>query len=524
MYYGYFSIIHNILFASYIFGSQYNINLITPMKTSLSQFFENYKNIKLDQKQKDKIYNQFLSKIDTNFSDNQIHSNNLTSRLNNIHSYLKNHLFGYRVALVMLLIVFVMFSTNIKDFILDNYIWYNTVYADSIGQVINVDGKYAIVVDDISYQTNKIYDWSIMVVQTWSKIDFVVNEKIVWNIYWPAKLSFKKTWNEYTLNLIEWDQLELHSVDSSTNQPAAIDDDNNINNKDNMPANKEVRSSDDMRVTLTTPKFIAKTTHKDIDLKVSTHGTNQVVVNQNGSIEISDTKWDKAVLLDSNQYAIIDNEIKLFKNMAKLDEDIAELTSEINTIVKTDKQSNLDELKDIYSTKIKQDLSTGTDISHTDYDLIAANVDKNNNQSNSIDTNLNAPIDATAAISDEISKIANTPPIDTTISTDDSINTDISSNITIEKNNWNEDINDILSRKKLLSQEQLYTLELINSNYISWWSLIYMKEYIIKWCKLFWLSCLDTDDDSTLKIYLNRIITTAKNNYYIDHAKLLDMR
>lgn len=504
------------------------------MKTSLSEFFEKYKNLQLDKAQKDKIYHQFLSKIDTNFADNQSDQgqDDTPSRLDRFYWYLKNYIFWYRLALGMLVIVIVMFSGNIKDFILNNYIWQEAVYADSIGQIVKVDGKYAVVIDNIPYQTNKIYNWSVMILQPWSKVDFIVNEKISWNIYWPAKLSFKKVWNEYTLNLLEWDQLELHSIkpDVDKTQLAKSDTTNNTTTDQNTVTT----NTDDMKVTLTTTKFIAKTTDKEIDLKVSTHGTNQVIVNQNWPIELTNTKWETK-LLASNEYAIVDNEIKLFKDMAMLSDSISNITPELTTVVSTDKDSNLDELKDIYdSTKnITNSPTTDKVIAKTD-DNVTDSFIQDNSDSVSFSTFIadTKILSKTSDIQDSSqlalnAKIAtnNINEIDTTISQDATISADKSSTVNITRDDWSDQINEILTKKRTLSKEQLTILELLSTNYIPWWSSLSLKSDILKWCRLFNISCLDTDDESLLKAYLQNIFSTVKNLYYITNdIKIIDIR
>lgn len=521
----------------YLLATAVHIHLlITYMKTSLSQFFEDKKNLSLSQEHKDKIYHQFLSNIDNNFSDNNMSSDieDNTSWLDVFYVYLRRYVLGYRLAVAMLLIVVVMFSSNIKDFIINNYIPQDTVYADSIGQIIKVDGKYAVMIDNTPYMTNKIYDWSIIIVQPWSQVDFIVNEKIVWNISWPAKLSFKKVNNEYALNLLEWDKLELHTIkkdniSDTTTTSSDIDTMDDTDPDTRWWSNNQI-ASEDMKLTITTTKFIAKATDSDIDLKVSTHGNNQIIQNQNGSIEVTNSNGDKSVLLASNQYAVIDSEIKLFADMAKLANNIWSITSQVTTPINND-QWSLDKIDDIYSAQLAQnntdqntldtmsqsdttnDLSISTATVH-DPEISTMKVALSDMKNeNNIQTN--STIDQDTDIKD----------IDTTISQDTSIDMDQSSRLEIGTNQDDTKLDDIYSKKQLLSKEQLSNLKTLSSNYIPWWSLLPIKDNIMRWCRLFGVSCMSTDDQSTLKIYLQRIFKSAKEKYYItDDINIVDIK
>lgn len=541
------------------------------MKISLAEFFQKYKDISLDQKQKDIIYDKFMAvaKSDFSYQENPSHEHpSRPSRSDYLHIYLKKNIFWYRLAIVMIVVVLVMFYGPIKNYLINDWnITQDTVYAESIWHIVKVDGKYSVLVNNAEYNTDKIYDWSTIILQSWSNIDFIVNEKIVGNIKWPAKLNFKKINNEYALNLLEWDQLEIHSVSSTSDQdnsstgsitnksdidsrtridntidptPTITENKNNTQDKDKLIVkdttatdlwsnNTEIKdknklSKDDIKVTISTPKFIAKA-DKDINIKISTHGKNQVLQNQNWLLEIKSKKDDKSIIMESNQVAVVDEEVSLFSNLANISKDISIISPESITSIISSQENNPIDIKELIAS---DNTSTGKNITSkiTTKQPDQDNLIKLESSGKTTIISWGEQVEMLAMTSriqeaniDQSSSWKITSGIidnNTSLSLDNTTSADIQK-VNISTPKQETDISQLYENKTILSQDQLTVIKKLISHYLPDGDIYNQEDDIMVACKLFGLACPSTDDVSILKSYLKKIIYIVNRDYYTDN-------
>lgn len=149
---------------------------------------------------------------------------NIISKRNSKSFYPQRKFFfvkSFAYSLVLLFLVLWLYWTYIfnwkfiinKDwFFIQRSNWIRSVQADYIAKIIEFNWNFYIWHDGEYYQWSYISNWDIVTLQNWAEIIFHIDQLTQAKVVWPAKFLIAKTDDNYRLNLIYWDFIELKSI------------------------------------------------------------------------------------------------------------------------------------------------------------------------------------------------------------------------------------------------------------------------------------------------------------------------
>ena len=158
---------------------------------------------------------------------------NIISKRNSKSFYPQRKFFfvkSFAYSLVMLFLVLWLYWTYIfnwkfiinKDwFFIQRSNWIKSVQADYVAKIIEFNGNFYIWHDWQYYQGSYISNWDIVTLQDWAEIIFHIDQLTQAKIIWPAKFLITKNDDNYKLNLVYWDFIELKSIE--TDKPQNIE-------------------------------------------------------------------------------------------------------------------------------------------------------------------------------------------------------------------------------------------------------------------------------------------------------------
>lgn len=116
----------------------------------------------------------------------------------------------------------------------------NLAQADYIAKIVDFNGTFYIEKDGKSIQTSNINNWDIVVLKASTQIVFHINSWTKAKIIGPAKFTLQKNGNtnNYKLNLIYGDYVEMQSLQQQSHQKIQVNADGIIvSQADNKPIN-----------------------------------------------------------------------------------------------------------------------------------------------------------------------------------------------------------------------------------------------------------------------------------------------
>lgn len=97
-----------------------------------------------------------------------------------------------------------------------------SVQADYIAKIIEFNGDFYIWHNGKYYQSSYISQWDIVTLNNWSELVFHIDQWTEAKVIWPAKFTINKQDDNYKLNLIYWDFIELKSLQQQEPQNIEI--------------------------------------------------------------------------------------------------------------------------------------------------------------------------------------------------------------------------------------------------------------------------------------------------------------
>lgn len=158
---------------------------------------------------------------------------NIISKRNSKSFYPQRKFFfvkSFAYSLVMLFLVLWLYWTYIfnwkfiinKDwFFIQRSNWIKSVQADYIAKIIEFNWNFYIWHNWEYYQWSYISNWDIVTLQNWAEIIFHIDQLTQAKVVWPAKFLITKNDDNYKLNLVYWDFIELKSIE--TDKPQNIE-------------------------------------------------------------------------------------------------------------------------------------------------------------------------------------------------------------------------------------------------------------------------------------------------------------
>ena len=155
---------------------------------------------------------------------------NIISKRNSKSFYPQRKFFvvkSFAYSLVMLFLVLWLYWTYIfnwkfiinKDwFFIQRSNWIKSVQADYVAKIIEFNGNFYIGHNWEYYQWSNIANWDTVTLQAWAEIVFHIDKWTQAKVVWPAKFLITKSDNNYKLNLVYWDFIELKSLEPTKPQ------------------------------------------------------------------------------------------------------------------------------------------------------------------------------------------------------------------------------------------------------------------------------------------------------------------
>jgi hypothetical protein len=155
---------------------------------------------------------------------------NIISKRNSKSFYPQRKFFvvkSFAYSLVLLFLVLWLYWTYIfnwkfiinKDwFFIQRSNWIKSVQADYVAKIIEFNGNFYIWHNWEYYQGSNISNWDTVTLQAWAEIVFHIDQWTQAKVVWPAKFLITKSENNYKLNLIYWDFIELKSLEPTKPQ------------------------------------------------------------------------------------------------------------------------------------------------------------------------------------------------------------------------------------------------------------------------------------------------------------------
>lgn len=192
----------------------------------------------------------------------------------------------------------------------------NTVQADYIAQVIDVEGKFFIEHDWDLIQTNNIGNGDTLLLKSWTQLVFEINSGTQAKVIGPAKLVIQQTHNEnYKLNLIYGDFIQMEGNDRKEQTIEVAINDITIKQQDQS---------------------------QPLNFKFIKNGKNQIFQNNGANIIVTKTNGQqKATTITNNQVvAIQNNDIQVFASIQTFTKAIQDKNiSQTFTLVHEDNQT-----------------------------------------------------------------------------------------------------------------------------------------------------------------------------------------
>jgi hypothetical protein len=111
-----------------------------------------------------------------------------------------------------------MFIINKDWFFIQRSNWTKSVQADYIAKIIEFNGNFYIWHSWEYYQWSNISNWDTVTLQDWAELVFHIDKWTEAKVVGPAKFLITKWDNNYKLNLIYWDFIELKSIETQKPQ------------------------------------------------------------------------------------------------------------------------------------------------------------------------------------------------------------------------------------------------------------------------------------------------------------------
>lgn len=188
-----------------------------------------------------------------------------------------------------------------------------SVQADYVAKVIEFNGNFYIGHNGQYYQGSNISNWDTVTLQDWAELVFHIDQWTETKVVGPAKFLITKWNNNYKLNLIYWDFIELKSLEDTKPQNIEFSMQNLI-----------VKQSDNT-------KPINFKLIKEWEKTLLKNSWPQLIITQN-TIQ-KELNSDKILSIQDNDISILDNE-KL--SQAITQKDFTQTLSFENTQTNTD--------------------------------------------------------------------------------------------------------------------------------------------------------------------------------------------
>lgn len=300
----------------------------------------------------------------------------------------------------------------------DGFIWYNiddqyaqkTVFADDIGEIIQVTGDIQISNNGQQKEATRLAHADRVILLEWSELMFMVKDGIQAKIIWPAEFEITKEGSAYTINMFDGEYVKLISVVPNT-QEDKIELKNGQENEQEEKKKQEQKTPEDTTQTPqnTAPSAIPTQTDKEENKEVTTalveidtlenkptiSQDEMTVIVKTPTFELTSTsQWEAVdiVLTEKDGKPVVENEGESNVQIVKVIQD-----TRVVTQLKHHQEASIN--GEVTVKEIEEDLE------EIDEDLRA---DENNNEN----TTTNTDTWETAEKDDTISSPSPTQPIE----------------------------------------------------------------------------------------------------------------